>query len=104
MQYVSRYHEATNRATITAVAQQNTRTGNVWMTGSTPSRVGSRKIIPLARQIPAASDSRTVESQILCSSPLAGNRKAVKKTAHNDSRHNAKATGLTASCNMLQTS
>jgi hypothetical protein len=97
MTCVSRYHEARNSSTIAPTPQQNKRTGSVRVTGSMPSVVDSRKIIPLLTAIPADSESKSATSQISWSGPVAGWRNAALKTAHKESKHITSAIGLTSS-------
>src|ERR1017187_5472677 len=94
MQCVSRYQETRKRTSIRETSQQNSCTGSVRIRRSAPGSADSRKIMPLARQMPAVSDSKITAVHDRDSRPLAGTRNAALKTAHNDSMHNATAIGL----------
>src|ERR1035438_248947 len=87
MQCVSRYQEIRKRTSIRETAQQNSCTGSVRIRRSAPGSADSRKIMPLARQAPAVSDSKITVAHDRDSRSLAGTRNAALKTAHNDSMH-----------------
>src|ERR1035438_1818969 len=97
MQCVSRYQETRKRASIRETAQQNICIGSVRIRELSPDSSDSRKIMPLARQMPAVSDSRITVVHDRDSRSLAGTRNAALKTAHNDSMHNATAISLATS-------